>query len=154
MSTSADRARYLRPNRWNSRLVEPAMRWLARRGIGPMGMRILVVPGRRSGEPRQTPVNPLTIGDRRYLVAPRGQTQWVRNVRAAGGGELRLGRRVERFTVTELDDAAKPTVLRAYLRRWWFEVSAFFDGVGPRSAESEFARIAADHPVFLLHVSR
>ena len=61
------------------------------------------------------PVNVLSHAGQRYLVAPRGQTQWVRNLRAAGGGELRVGRKVERFTATELPDERKPEVLRAYL---------------------------------------
>jgi deazaflavin-dependent oxidoreductase (nitroreductase family) len=82
------------------------------------GGRILHVRGRTSGAWRTTPVNLLTHEGRRYLVSPRGQTQLVRNLRAAGGGELHLGRRVERFAATELADEAKPPVLRAYLDRW------------------------------------
>jgi deazaflavin-dependent oxidoreductase (nitroreductase family) len=109
---------------------------------------MLYVRGRTSGQWRVTPVNPLTFQDARYLVAPRGQTQWVRNLRAAGAGELRVGRRVEPFAATELDDAHKPAVLREYLRRWKREVGAFFPGVGPGSSDAELLRIAADYPVF------
>ena len=73
--------------------------------------------GRSSGEWRTVPVNLLTIDGTRYLVAPRGTTQWVRNIRAAGGGELRIGRRTEAISVRELADDAKPPVLREYVRR-------------------------------------
>jgi hypothetical protein len=84
-----------------------------------------------------------------YLVAPRGNTQWVRNLRAASGaGELRVGRRVERFRATELDDDAKPQVLRAYLKRWKFEVGVFFDGINARAPEETLRRIAPGYPVF------
>src|SRR5262249_57929918 len=99
-----------------------------RAGIGTGGSGFLAVGGRKSGEWRTTPVNPLTLNGQRYLVAPRGETQWVRNMRAAGGGELRVGRRAEPFTATELADADKPPVLRAYLRRCKLEVGVFFGG--------------------------
>jgi hypothetical protein len=93
-------------------------------------------------------VNLLTLDGRRYLVAPRGHTQWVRNLRAAGGGELLLGRRVEAFRASELPDAEKPRILRAYLKRWKMEVGTFFAGVGADSSEADLARIAPEHPVF------
>ena len=66
----------------------------------------------------------------------------------AGGGELRLGRRAEPFTATEIGDDEKPAILRAYLKRWKAEVGVFFGGVGPDSSEGELRRIAPDHPVF------
>ena len=94
------------------------------------------------------PVNLLTFEDQRYLVAPRGETQWVRNLRAAGTGELRVGKRVESFRGVELADSDKPVVLRAYLRRWKMEVGVFFDGVSATSSDDELTRIAPDHPVF------
>jgi deazaflavin-dependent oxidoreductase (nitroreductase family) len=132
------------------RLSKSLVAMLTKAGISLLGSRILSVRGRKSGEWRSTPVNLLTHDGHRYLVAPRGHTQWVRNLRAAGGGELRVGRRVERFTATELPDEQKPEVLRAYLKRWKFEVGMFFDGVGPDSTDAEFAAIAAKHPVFIL----
>jgi deazaflavin-dependent oxidoreductase (nitroreductase family) len=119
-----------------------------RMGVSVWGSRILEVPGRKTGEPRRTPVNLLTFEDQRYLVAPRGHTQWVRNMRASGGGKLFVGRRAEDFTAVELDDAEKPDLLRAYLKRWKWEVGQFFGGVGPDSTEEELLRIAPDHPVF------
>jgi hypothetical protein len=95
-------------------------------------------------------VNPLTLNGERYLVAPRGETQWVRNMRAAGGGELRVGRRAEPFTATELADADKPEVLRAYLKRWKFEIGTFFQGVGPDAPQARLLEIAPGYPVFRL----
>ncbi|HEY0719151.1 MAG TPA: nitroreductase family deazaflavin-dependent oxidoreductase [Streptosporangiaceae bacterium] len=117
-------------------------------GVSVMGSRVLAVRGRKSGEWRTTPVNLLVIDGQRYLVAPRGHTQWVRNMRVAHGGELRLGRRTEPFTATEVSDEQKPAILRAYLKRWKAEVGVFFGGVGPDSSEADLRRIAPDHPVF------
>ena len=83
-----------------------------------------------------------------YLVAPRGQTQWVKNLRASGSGRLRVGRRTEPFTAVELSEDEKPPALRAYLKKWKFEVGTFFAGVGPDSSDEELRRIGPDHPVF------
>lgn len=123
---------------------------LTRLGLSVLGSRVLEVRGRKSGEWRRTPVNLLTYGGARYLVAPRGNTQWVRNLRASGEGRLLLGRRSEPFTATELADEQKVAVLRAYLKRWKAEVGVFFDGVGPDSPEEDLRRAAPQHPVFRL----
>jgi deazaflavin-dependent oxidoreductase (nitroreductase family) len=136
------------------RLSKSLVAMLTKAGISLMGSRILSVRGRKSGEWRSTPVNLLTHDGHRYLVAPRGHTQWVRNLRAAGGGELRIGRRVERFTATELPDEQKPEVLRAYLKRWKFEVGMFFDGVGPDAPTSQLLEIAPGYPVFQITTRR
>ena len=69
-------------------------------------------------------------------------------MRVAGAGRLRLGRRVEDFTATELADTDKPAVLRAYLKRWKFEVGMFFDGVGPDASDEKLLEIAPGYPVF------
>jgi len=122
--------------------------WLTRRGLSVAGSRVLEVRGRNSGEWRRTPVNLLTFEDTRYLVAPRGEVQWVKNLRASGQGRLRVGRRTEDFTATEVTDEEKPPLLRAYLRKWKWEVGAFFGGVGPDSTDDELRRIAPDHPAF------
>ncbi|MBY8882507.1 nitroreductase family deazaflavin-dependent oxidoreductase [Actinacidiphila acidipaludis] len=125
--------------------------WLTRRGISVWGSRVLEVRGRKSGEWRRTPVNVLTLDGRRYLVAPRGHVQWTHNMRAAGGGRLVVGKRVEEFTATEvLDDAEKTAVLRGYLKRWKAEVGVFFGGVGPDSSDEELLAIAPRHPVFAI----
>lgn len=150
---TAPTARYQRPGWFTTNVFNRLVAGLTRAGVSVWGSRVLEVPGRRSGEPRRTPVNLLTIDGRRYLVSPRGHTQWVRNLRASGRGRLLLGRRAEPFAATELADGDKEPVLRAYLRRWRFEVGAFFDGVGPDSPAEEFARVARDHPVFEIRPS-
>jgi deazaflavin-dependent oxidoreductase (nitroreductase family) len=122
--------------------------WLTRRGLSVAGSRVLEVRGRKSGEWRRTPVNLLTFEDTRYLLAPRGEVQWVKNLRASGQGRLRVGRRTEDFTATEVTDEEKPPLLRAYLQKWKWEAGAFFGGVGPDSTDAELRRIAPDHPAF------
>jgi len=122
---------------------------LTRLGVSIYGSRVLAVRGRKSGEWRTTPVNPLRLPDgTRYLVAPRGNTQWVRNLRAVGTGELRLGRKVEPFAATEVDDDAKPVILRAYLKHWRWEVGVFFDGVNAKAPEAKLREIAPGYPIF------
>jgi deazaflavin-dependent oxidoreductase (nitroreductase family) len=128
----------------------PAVAGLTRLGLSVWGSRVLEVRGRKTGEPRRVPINLLSYDDATYLVAPRGETQWVRNLRAAGNGVLILGRSRQPFTAVELNDTEKPLVLRAYLKRWKAEVGVFFDGVGATSPDSEVDRIAPRHPVFRL----
>jgi deazaflavin-dependent oxidoreductase (nitroreductase family) len=140
--------RYVRPGWFTRHVFNPAVAALTRAGVSVWGSRVLAVRGRTSGAWRTTPVNLLVLDGQRYLVAPRGTTQWVRNLRAAGQGELRVGRRTEPFTAQELPDSDKPPVLRAYLRRWKAEVGVFFGGVSAASPEEELRRIAPDHPVF------
>ena len=145
--------RYLEPNR-PARIFNASVGQLTKLGISVYGSRVLAVRGRKSGEWRTTPVNPLNLEGERYLVAPRGNTQWVRNMRVAGGGELRVGRRIERFTATEVPVEDRPRVLRAYLKKWKFEVGVFFQGVGPDSADDKLLAIAPDHPVFRIANAR
>ena len=140
-------SRYVAPTRAD-RIFNQLVAWLTRAGVSVMGSRVLRVRGRSSGQWRSTPVNLLTVGGQTYLVAPRGTTQWVRNIRVAGGGELRVGWRVTRFTVQELPDADKPVVIRAYLKRWAWEVGRFFEGVNASSPDADLLRIAPRFPVF------
>jgi deazaflavin-dependent oxidoreductase (nitroreductase family) len=126
------------------------IRWLVRRGVGVWGARELRVAGRKSGVSRSTVVNLLDLDGQKYLVSPRGTTEWVRNVRVAGGGELRVGRRVQAFTAVELDDADKLPVLRAYLARWAFEVGKFFEGINAKSSDADLAAAAQSFPAFLV----
>ena len=119
-----------------------------RMGLSVWGSRVLEVPGRKSGEPRRTPVNLMTFEGQRYLVAPRGHTQWVRNLRVSGSGRLLVGRRAEDFAAAELPDAEKVPLLRAYLKKWSWETGQFFGGVGADAPDSDLLRIAPDHPVF------
>lgn len=139
--------RFLKPGWFTKNVFNPAVAGLSRIGLGVAGARMLEVKGRKSGEWRQTPVNPLSFEGGRYLVAPRGHTQWVRNLRVSGEGRL-VGRTAETFTATELADEEKPALLRAYLKKWKWEVGAFFEGVGADAPESELRRISPDHPVF------
>ncbi|HTF53515.1 MAG TPA: nitroreductase/quinone reductase family protein [Pseudonocardia sp.] len=141
--------RYLEPS-GATRVFNYVVATLTRLGLSVWGSRVLRVRGRKTGEWRSTPVNLLTIDGVRYLVAPRGTTQWVRNLRVIGAGELAVGRRVEPFRATELADVDKPAVLRAYLKRWKFEVGVFFDGVGPDATDDELLRIASGYPVFVI----
>ncbi|NGN67735.1 nitroreductase family deazaflavin-dependent oxidoreductase [Streptomyces sp. A7024] len=128
--------------------IHRSIGWLAAHGLPVNGKRILAIRGRKSGEWRTQVVNPLRYKGERYLVAPRGHTQWVRNLRAAGEGELRLGPRTQRFTAVELDDTTKPALLRAYLKRWGMEVGDYFAEVNAKSPESELIRISERHPIF------
>ncbi len=140
--------RYVRPGWFTTHVFNRSVVGLTRMGVSVWGSRILAVRGRTSGVVRTTPVNLLVYEGQRYLVAPRGTTQWVRNLRVAGQGELRVGRRTERFTASELSDDDKPPVLRSYLRRWKAEVGVFFGGVNASAPDEELRRIAPDHPVF------
>ena len=140
--------RYQRPGWFTQHVFNPAVALLTRAGVSIAGSRVLEVRGRKSGEPRRTPVNLLTVGGIQYLVAARGHTHWVRNLRASGEGRLLVGRRAQAFSADELPDEDKPAILRPYLERWKWEVGAFFGGVGPDSSDEELLRVAPDHPVF------
>jgi deazaflavin-dependent oxidoreductase (nitroreductase family) len=140
--------RFQRPGWFTKNVFNRIVAALTTMGVSVAGSRVLEVPGRKSGEPRRTPVNLLTLDGRRYLVAPRGHTQWVRNLRVSGSGRLLVGRRAEPFDAIEIEDAEKPPILRAYLERWKWEVGAFFGGVGPDADDGEMLRIAPDHPIF------
>lgn len=139
---------YQRPGWFTKHVFNPIVAGLTRLGVSLVGSRVLEVRGRTSGEWRRTPVNPLDFEGERYLVAPRGETQWVRNLRASGEGRLRKGPRTEEFSAMELSDEEKLSVLRAYLRKWAWEVGAFFQGVGADASDDELRGIAPLHPVF------
>ena len=107
-----------RPGWFTKNVFNRLVAGLTRLGVSLFGSRVLEVRGRSSGLPRRTPVNLLKFGGERYLVAPRGDTQWARNLRVSGEGRLLLGRKVEPFAATEVtDEAEKAAILRAYLRR-------------------------------------
>jgi deazaflavin-dependent oxidoreductase (nitroreductase family) len=140
--------RYSAPGWFTTHVFNRAVRRLTLLGISVMGSRELRVRGRSTGEWRSTPVNLLTFQGERYLVAPRGTTQWVRNLRVAGSGELRVGRRTEVFDARELPDEVKSPILREYLRRWAWEVGAFFPGLSANSSDEEVQAVASGFPVF------
>ena len=139
---------YRKPGWFTNHVFNPTVQALTRMGVSVWGSRILRVRGRSSGEWRSQPVNLLTFEGKRYLVAPRGLTQWVRNIRVSGEGELLLGSKAERFRAVEIPDSEKLPILRAYLKIWKAEVGVFFQGVDANSSEENLRRIAPDHPVF------
>jgi deazaflavin-dependent oxidoreductase (nitroreductase family) len=141
---------FKQPGWFTRNVFNKAVAGLMALGISVMGSRVLEVKGRKSGEWRSTPVNLLTIEGSRYLVSPRGHGQWVRNMRVSGGGRLKLGRKTEDFKATEVSLEASVPILRAYLKKWKWEVGAFFDGTGPDSTDAELLQIAPKHPVFKL----
>ena len=141
-------AHYQRPGRFTKHVFNPIVAGLTRLGVSLAGSRVLEVRGRKSGEWRRTPVNPLELQGELYLVAARGETQWVRNLRVSGEVRLRKGRRTELFSATELADEEKLPFLRAYLKKWAWEVGAFFQGVGADASEEDLRRIAPLHPAF------
>lgn len=108
--------------------------WLVRHGVPLMGASWLEVRGRRSGQPHGLPVNPIAVDGARYLVAPRGDTHWVRNLRAAG--ECTLGG--DRYAASEVPVALRTPILLAYYRRWGWQVKQWM------SADPD----PAAHPVF------
>ena len=145
-----DTPQYARPGWFTQHIFNRAIAALTKLGVSVWGSRILRVRGRRTGEWRSNPVNLLTYNGTRYLVAPRGETQWVRNLRAAGGGELQVGRRVEPFRAREVPDDDKVEILREYLRRWKWEAGQFFHGVDAKAPAEEVAAEAQRHPVFVI----
>jgi hypothetical protein len=145
-------AYYRRPGWFTKHIFNRTVAAMTRAGISVWGSRVLRVRGRTSGEWRSSPVNLLTFEGTQYLVAPRGLTQWVRNLRVSGDGELLLGKRAEPFKAFEVGDAEKIPILRAYLKRWKAEVGVFFSGVSADSPEDAVRRIAPEHPVFRVEV--
>jgi deazaflavin-dependent oxidoreductase (nitroreductase family) len=117
---------YIKPGFFTTRVFNPLVGFLAGRlGLSMKGARVLSVQGRKSGEWHSTPVNPLTYRGQRYLVAPRGETQWVRNIRVSRAARLTVGGKTEEVRVEEVPDHEKPPILRAYLQEWAWEVKQF-----------------------------
>src|SRR5262249_2263530 len=144
---------YAGPNR-AARAANTVIRWLAELGISIAGTRALRVRGRKSGKQRAVVVNLLTVDGADYLVSPRGNTQWARNVRAAGVVEVGPRWRRERALVSELDDAAKPDFLRRYLARGNWQGKDYVSGLPPDSSDEQLLAAARTIPVFALTPSR
>ncbi len=138
---------YNRPNAFAAKVLNPLMMGLTRLGVSMRGAHVLWTKGRKTGEWRKTPVNPMEWGGERYLIAPRGNTHWARNLQAAPSGRLQVGRRTEDITVEEVPVEQRPVLLRAYLDRWAMETAKQF-GVGKDVSEEALAGIALEHPVF------
>ena len=150
--TSGTDPHYKRPDWFTRNVLNRLMVGVTRLGVSVRGSQVLEHRGRTTGELHHTPVNPLTIDGTEYLVAPRGETQWVRNVRHAGGHMVLIrGRRRRHCTAVEVPVAERTPVLRAYLGKWKFETGMFFDDVTADSTDEEWAAVAERHPVFELH---
>ena len=119
-------------------------------GMGPADYYVLQVRGRKTGRVYSTPVNVIEVGGARFLVAPRGRTQWVRNAEATGEVILRKGRSRERFRVRSVASPDKPEILRAYLDRFRATVQRYFP-VRAESPPEAFVPIVDQYPVFALH---
>jgi deazaflavin-dependent oxidoreductase (nitroreductase family) len=139
---------YQQPDFFTRHLFNPAVALATKLGLSMRGSRVLSTKGRKSGEWRTTPVNPLSFEGGRYLVAPRGETHWVRNVRANGHAKLRVGRKEETVTLEELPDGEKVPLIRAYLKEWAWETKQFFGLPNASVPGAEIERIAPEHPVF------
>lgn len=133
-----------------ARFANALIRGLAEAGISIAGTRAISVRGRKTGKRRGTVINLLTVDGVDYLVAPRGNTEWVRNARAAG--QIRIGPRWHSrpARVTEVADADKPVLLRPYLQRWYWQIKGLPAGLTPRSGDDELRIAAPSIPVFSL----
>ena len=134
------------------RLRDRMITFMLRKGVGPPGLYLLTIPGRKTGIPRTTPVAPLEDSEGRWLVAPFGPDGWARNARAAGRVTLSRGRAAATFGVTELTAAEAAPILRRYLAEHPRTVGAYFD-VDKDDTLEDFAAEAPRHPVFRLHVT-
>jgi deazaflavin-dependent oxidoreductase (nitroreductase family) len=118
-------------------------------GIGPKYSYLLQVRGRKSGRVYATPVNVLDVKGKRYLVAPRGRTQWVRNAEATGEISLKRGRYRQSFRLRPIPDSEKPELLKLYLERFVTAVQRYFP-VEAGSAPETFRELAPNYPAFEL----
>lgn len=123
--------------------------FLVDRGFGLSHNYLLQIRGRKTGRIYSTPVNVLEFHGKRFLVAGRGRTQWVRNAEVAGEATLKKGSRGQRFKLIALPDSEKPEVLAAYLLRFKLTVQRYFP-VPAGSRPEAFAPLAARYPVFEL----
>ena len=141
--------RYDEPNR-TARAANGLIGWLAELGISIAGTRALRVRGRKTGKSRGVVVNVLRVDGVDYVVSPRGNTQWVRNVRAAGVVDVGPRWRRRRLRITEVADPAKADLLKRYLDRWYWEVKGHIAGLTPDSGDDEIHAAAPSIPVFAL----
>ena len=151
--TIANSNRYLKPDFASQRLVNPLMRGLVRLGFAPSDGATLQVRGRITGEWRTVIVNIMEIDGRQILVAPRGHTQWVRNLRTAGDGRIRSKGRRSAFTAIEIDDETNGPLLQEYLTRYTKYVQGYFGDITPDSSDETFAAAANGFPIFEITMS-
>src|SRR5271168_108419 len=125
------------------------MGFLAGLGIGPKFIYLLQVRGRKTGRIHSAPVNLMDANGKRFLVAPRGRTQWVRNAEAAGEVTLKRGSSRQNYRRIPIAEADKPEILKTYLDRYANAVQRFFP-IPAGSDINKFREIAANYPVFEL----
>ena len=147
---TSDAHHHIAPTRMD-RAFNGAVRWLADRGVNLAGAQTLTIPGRVSGQPRTVPVNPLEYDGREYLIAVRGETDWVRNARVAPTAQLRRGRANRTVALNEVPVAERAPIIAAYLRRWGWEVGRLLPGgLDAKSTVDELAAHAHQFPVFIV----
>ena len=118
-------------------------------GLGFSYNYLLEVRGRKTGKIYSTPIDLLEMNGKKYLVAPRGRTQWVRNAEAAGEVTLKKGTRRQKFRLRPIPDADKPLILKSYLDTFKREVQRYFS-VPAGSPVEKFAAITGTYPAFEL----
>lgn len=133
-----------------ARAFNELFRLLAEVGISVAGTVAIRVRGRKTGKRRGVVVNLLTVDGRDYVVSPRGNTQWVRNARAAGRIEMGPRWRSREVRIAEVSDDAKPALLKRYLDRWFWEVKGHIGGLTPQSSDAELSATSPSIPVFEL----
>jgi deazaflavin-dependent oxidoreductase (nitroreductase family) len=141
---------FMQPNAFD-RFVNRAFGFLVKIGFGLRHNFLLEVQGRKSGRIYSTPVNVLEYNGRRYIVAPRGYTQWVKNVLANGGATLVKGAKREEVSLRAIENEAKAEFLKLYLDRFKLTVQRYFP-VPAGSPVEEFHSLAARYPVFEITV--
>jgi len=122
---------------------------VGRLGLPVAGVWVLGTRGRRSGRIHEVPVIPLRVSGSDHLVAPRGMTDWMANLLAAGGGRLRRGTRIREVLAEPLEGEERVAVLAAYIRANRRRNGRFFD-VPAEFSDDDVRRIAAAHPVVRL----
>lgn len=130
--------------RWQNRIVGTLV---GKVGLNLQGAEELEVPGRTTGQPHRVPVNPVMVAGEQFLLSPRGETSWVKNIRVSGTGSLRRGGQTRSFRIEELADHDKVPVMRAYLDRWAWQVKSIM-GVDKHADDATLREIAPNHPVF------
>lgn len=151
MATDSDPPVFRQPTAVE-RLFNRCFGFLVGLGLGMKHNYLLEVRGRKSGKLYSTPIDLLELGGKRFLVAPRGRTQWVRNAEAAGAVALKKGRSRQHYRLRAVPDADKPELLKAYLDGFKTAVQRYFP-IPAGSDAGAFAGIAANYPVFELIVS-
>ena len=130
-----------------ARATNAVFRWLAESVISIAGTRALRVRGRTTGKLRGVVVNLMTVDGRDYVVSPRGNTQWVRNARAAGEVEMGPRWRGRTVRISEVADDAKLDLLKRYLDRWYWEVKGHVGGLTPQSTDEQIRAVAPSIPI-------